>query len=221
MSEVVHGQPHVHHPAKLVKRVGWGFIGLYVLAYMGTWLALLAPVLVTLALKVNDLVGQDEAANALGLVAGAGALVAMIGNPFFGKLSDRTTSRLGMRRPWMLIGFGGGVVGLLIVAIAPTIAFVLIGWCLAQLAFNALLAAQVTVLPDQVPPQQRGAVSGVLGMAMPIALIAGTYVVQLVAPNQLAMFLFPAAVGGVFILLFAVVLKDRRLDAADKPVVAA
>jgi hypothetical protein len=41
----------------------------------------------------------------------------------------------------------------------------LVGWCLAQLFFNALLAAEVAVLPDQVPAAQRGLVAGVLGSA--------------------------------------------------------
>ena len=44
------------------------------------------------------------------------------------------------------------------VAVAPNIAVVLVGWCIAQVFFNALLAAQVAVLPDQVPVPQRGLV---------------------------------------------------------------
>src|SRR5271155_1148738 len=79
-------------------RVGWGFISLYTFAYMSTSLLFLAPVLVTLALKVNSLVGIKQAPGSLALVAGIGALVAMVGNPFFGRMSDRTASRLGMRR---------------------------------------------------------------------------------------------------------------------------
>src|SRR5438874_9162406 len=80
-------------------RVGWGFISLYTLAYMSTCLLFLAPLLVTLALKVNSLVGIDRAPNSLALVTGIGALLAMVGNPFFGRMSDRTASPLGMRRP--------------------------------------------------------------------------------------------------------------------------
>src|SRR6202022_983224 len=95
----------------------------------------IAPLLVTLALKVNSLVGIERAPNSLALVAGTGALLAMVGNPFFGKMSDRTASRLGMRRPWMVIGLVGGSLGILIVALAPSIAVVLVGWCLAQLFF--------------------------------------------------------------------------------------
>ena len=58
----------------------------------------------------------------------------------------------------MVIGLAGGTIGILIVAVAPTIPVVLVGWCTAQLFFNALLAAQVAVLPDQVPVSQRGRV---------------------------------------------------------------
>src|SRR4051794_37031569 len=82
-------------------RVSPGFIALYALAYISTSLLFLAPLLVTLALKVNSLVGTERAPNSLSLVAGVAALLAMFANPFFGRLSDRTSSRWGMRRPWI------------------------------------------------------------------------------------------------------------------------
>ena len=201
----------------IAHRVGWGFISLYTLAYMSTSLLFIAPLLVTLALKVNSLVGIDRAPNSLALVAGIGALLAMVGNPFFGRMSDRTASPLGMRRPWMVTGLAGGSLGILIVALAPSIPVVLVGWCIAQLFFNALLAAMVAVLPDQVPSVQRGLVSGVLGVCLPIASVCGTFLVKLFAGSLLAMFLAPCAIGGFFVLLFAVTLNDRRLARADKP----
>jgi len=200
-----------------VHRVGWRFIALYVLAFMGTNLVFLAPLLVTLPLKINALVGIERAPGSLALVAGIGALVAMFGNPFFGRMSDRTTSKLGMRRPWMVMGLAGGCLGIVVVALAPNILVVLAGWCIAQLFFNALLAAQVAVLPDQVPPAQRGMVSGVLGVCLPVAAVSGTLLVKLFAGNPLATFLVPCGLGGFFILLFAVALKDRRLATADRP----
>jgi len=203
--------------APAAHRVGPGFISLYTLAYVGTILLFLAPLLVSLALKINSLVGIDQAPNSLALVTGVGALLAMVANPFFGRMSDRTSSRLGMRRPWMVIGMLGGSFGIGIVAVAPSIPVVLAGWCTAQLFFNALLAALVAVLPDQVPTAQRGMVSGVLGVCLPIAAVSGTFVVQLFTGNQLAMFLVPCGIGGLLILLFAVTLKDRRLAKADKP----
>jgi MFS family permease len=200
-----------------VQRVSATFIALYTLAYMGTCLLFLAPLLVTLALKVNSLVGIERAPTRLALVAGIGALLAMVSNPFFGMLSDRTSSPWGMRRPWMVIGLVGGSVGVLVVALAPTIAVVLVGWCIAQLCFNALLAVMIAVLPDQVPPAQRGLVAGILGICLPIAAVSGTFLVQMFASRPLAMFLVPCGIGGFFILLFAATLNDRRLAEAAKP----
>lgn len=201
----------------VVPPVGWRFIALYTLASVSTSLLFLAPLLVTLALKVNSLVGPERAPNSLSLVAGVGALLAMVANPFFGRLSDRTSSRLGMRRPWMVVGLLGGSLGVVVVALAPNIPVVLLGWCIAQVSFNALLAALVAVLPDQVPPAQRGSVAGVLGVCVPVASVTGTFLVKLFSGSQLAMFLAPCAIGGVFILLFAATLDDRRLSTADKP----
>jgi MFS family permease len=199
------------------ERVGAMFIALYVLAFMSTCLVFLAPVLVTLPLKVNALVGAAAAPGSLALVAGTGAFLAMFANPFFGKLSDRTSSRFGMRRPWMIIGLVGGSLGILVVALAPSLPLVLLGWCIAQLFFNALLAAEAAVLPDQVPFAQRGLVAGVLGVCVPVASMTGTFVVQLFTGNEVAMFLAPCAIGGFFIVLFAARLNDRRLPRDEKP----
>jgi MFS family permease len=199
------------------RRVSGQFIVLFTSAQLGTSLLFLAPLLVTLALKVNSLVGIEQAPASLGLVTGVASLLAMVSNPFFGKLSDRTASRLGMRRPWMIIGLVGGSLGVLTVALAPSIPVVLLGWCAAQLFFNALLAALVAVLPDQVPQVQRGLVSGALGICVPIASVSGTFIVQLFTGNQLAMFLAPCVVGALLVLPFVVTLRDRRLDKADRP----
>jgi MFS family permease len=192
-------------------------MSLYTLAFMSTSLVFLAPLLVTLPLRVNSLVGIEQAPKSLALVTGIGALVAMLGNPFFGRMSDRTLSRLGMRRPWMVIGLVGGTLGILVVALAPNIPVVLVGWCIAQLFFNALLAALIAVLPDQVLGAQRGLVSGVLGVCLPIAAVSGTFLVKLFTGHPIATFLVPCATGGFFILLFALALKDRRLARADRP----
>ena len=171
----------------------------------------------SLALKVNDLVGIDDAPKNLALVTGVGSLLAIVSNPLFGRLSDRTTSALGMRRPWMIVGLVGGAVGTLTVALAPSIGVVLVGWCIAQVFLNALLAAQAAILPDQVPTVQRGLVSGILGVCLPAASVAATYLVQAFEGRQLMMFLAPLLVGGVLVGIFITSLHDRRLDAADKP----
>ena len=198
-------------------RVGWGFVTFYTLSYLGTSLLFMAPLAVTLALKVNDLVGKDAAPASLALVAGVGSAVSLFANPLFGRLSDRTSSRWGMRRPWMLGGLLGGTTGIVVVANATNVATVVLGWSVAQLFFNAVLAVHVAVLPDQVPSTQRGLVSGVLGICLPLASIGATFVVKLFSGHPLAMVLVPCAVGGAFIVVFAANLDDRRLAAEAKP----
>lgn len=197
-------------------RVGWGFITLHALAYTGTWLALLTPVLVTIALKIRQL-APESAASSLSLVLGLGAFFALIGNPLFGRLSDRTTSRFGMRRPWLIGGVICGAVALLMIATATTVGMVLAGWCLAQLAFNAVLAAIIAVLPDQVPIEQRGTVAGVMGICLPLGQVSGTFLVQSVASSTLLMFMMPATICVVLVLIFALSLRDRRLAPGTAP----
>jgi MFS family permease len=200
-----------------LRRVGPGFLLMYMLAYTGTSLLFLAPLLVSLALKVDDLVGIGAAPGRLALVTSVGSLLAMVANPLFGRLSDRTGSAWGMRRPWMLIGLAAGSLGILIVALAPTIAVVLLGWCTAQVFFNALLAALAAVMPDRVPTAQRGMVAGILAVSLPIASVVGTFLVQLFDGNVLTMLLVPCGVGGFFVLLFVARLTDRRLAAGGRP----
>lgn len=213
---VTGSRPGVPEPTG-VRRVGWRFVALYTLAYTGTCLVLISPLLITLALKVDSLVGIDRAPDSLALVAGVGALVALVANPFFGRMSDRTVSRFGRRRPWMVLGLVAGCLGTAVVALAPAVPVVLVGWCLAQVGFNALLAALVAVLPDQVPTAQRGLVAGALGVCVPVASVTGTFLVDAFTGNQLAQFGLPCVVAGSLVLLFAATTGDRRLAPTDRP----
>ena len=99
-----------------MREVGKLFVALYALAFLSTTLLFIAPLLVTLALKINSLVGLEQAPSNLALVAGTGAFLAMFANPLLGMLSDRTSWRLGRRRTWMLVGLLRGTSGVLVVA---------------------------------------------------------------------------------------------------------
>jgi MFS family permease len=202
-----------HAPAS-TRAVGWRFIFVYALGYTGTWLALLTPVLVSLALRLRQL-SPATATQDLALVLSVGAIFAIVSNPIFGHLSDRTRSRFGRRRPWLVIGMLCGMAALLITARAESVTFVLVGWCLAQLAFNAVLAAMVAILPDQVPEEQRGTVSGVIAICLPLGQALGTLVVRGVSESTLLIFLLPAALGTLVVLLLAWTLPDRVTTAND------
>lgn len=193
--------------------VGLGFIIIYTLAYFGVWMALLTPLVVSLALRVNEIApGNKEAA--LSWILGIGAAVAMLSNPIAGQLSDRTSSRMGMRRPWLVGGMALGLVGLYLMSTSATVLGVGVGWCVAQLGFNAVLAAIIAVLPDQVPEKQRGRVCGALGVCIQLGVVAGVSLTK-VAGSTSNMFMLPGAIAAVLMLIFVFVLKDRQLEKSE------
>jgi MFS family permease len=194
------------------------FVAIYALAYAALWLALLTPAIITLALRVRQL-AADNAAEPISRVLMAGAIVALVSNPVFGALSDSTRSRFGRRRPWLVGGVLCGCASLAVIGLAPTVNVVLLGWCAAQLSFNAVLAAMVAIIPDRIPPAQRGTVVGILGVCMPIGQITGTYLVQLLSVSMLMALLVPGAIGVAGILALAYTL-GREPGAAAPGVLA-
>jgi MFS family permease len=198
------------------RQVGWVFMLVYGMAYMGLWMALLPPILAGLTMRVRA-IAPAHATGSLSLVVSVGALMALLGNPFFGRLSDRTTSRFGMRRPWLIAGALGGMAGLAVIATAVSVPQLLLGWCITQLAYNAELAALAAIFADQVPPTQRGTVSGIVGISLPLGMIGGTFLVQALADSTLAMFLVPATIALVSVLILVRMAPDQRLAATQRP----
>jgi MFS family permease len=198
------------------KPVGKLFMLLYMLAMIGAYASILTPAIIGLSLKMFE-INPEHASQNLSLVVGIGAVFALIANPLFGRLSDRTASRFGMRRPWLIGGALAGLAALLVTANAQHLGVIVVAWSVAQLAYNAVLAAGLAVLADQVPVRQRGTVSGFLGISIGVGTLAGMFMASLFSSDLFWMFMAPGLAGGVFILLFALKLKDRRLARQDRP----
>lgn len=109
-------------------------------------------------------VGNAQQALALGWLSAVGALVALLIQPLTGLMSDRTTSRFGRRRPYILLAAIIYLAGMLALAAAPAFAVFVLGFVLAQVAANIGTAAYQGLLPDRVPAAQRGTASGYLGL---------------------------------------------------------
>jgi MFS family permease len=183
---------------------------------LGSYMAILTPVTITLALKIQALVGNEDKAAAFGLTAAIGAIFAILFNPLGGRLSDRTVARFGMRRPWIIGGAIGGVLSLLLIAVANSLWMVILGWCLVEIFINSAQAAANATMADQVPDYRRGAVSGIVGLGLPIALLVGSIIVNAFA-GEVARFVVPGGLMVLFAIFFCVVLRDRRLEKKDVP----
>ncbi len=171
--------------AEPTQRVGWGTIIVLALANLGIWTAFFTPIQFLLPLQVEGLT-PDSKETSLSLVLTLGALVSLISNPLAGALSDRTGSRLGRRRPWVLWSSVAAVAVLLLLPLAPVVGALALGWAMAQLTLNASYAAVTAVIPDQVPVGQRGTVSAVVGAAQPMGVMVGAAIVALIPQTGVA-----------------------------------
>ena len=163
-----------------------------VLAQFGAFIAVFAPSFIALSISVGTLTPEDRVVN-LGIVLAPGAFIALVAQPLFGRLSDRTTWSFGKRRSWILIGTLGGLVGLTILAFANSIPLLTIGWAVAQFFINAVSCACHAVIPDQIPTRLRGRVSAWFGIVLTGAQVAAVYTVIWVAAIPPLMYLVPAA----------------------------
>lgn len=185
-----------------------GYVRRLAVAQLGVNMALLAPVIGGLSVKIQHLVGVEAAPTQLGLVTGAGAAFALVSQPVAGRLSDRCTSRWGMRRPFVAAGAVAMVLGLVVCALAESVPVLLLGWCFTQAAANVALAGLGATVADQVPDARRGVVSGVVGAVVPLGIVTGA-VLLAVLPTDALRFLVPGIVALVGGLWFSSRLKDK------------
>jgi len=210
--------PHEHHWFKEpTKEVGPKYVGGLVFAQLIFFIALLGPAIVGIGLKVQSAIPLEDQIPAIGVIGGFGALAAVVGNVFFGRLSDRTTSRFGRRRPWIVGGTVVMTLAFLVMATGDTVPVITAGWCLAQLGANATLAPFVATISDQVPKFQRGSVSALLGIAQNVGILGGTYLAQLLQDQLVVLFVVPAIFAIGAMLLFAIILPDQRLTVKPAP----
>jgi MFS family permease len=123
---------------------------------------------------VIDLVGRKHEGVALGVLEGIGSLMAVVWQPVIGAVSDRTRSRWGRRRPFIAIGTVGDVIFLVGLALSGSYWLVVIFYFLLQTASNTAQGPYQALMPDVVPPAQRGTASGYYGVSNVIGLLAGT-----------------------------------------------
>jgi MFS family permease len=168
-----------------------------------------------MALKVQAMVGPERAPGVTGLILGVGAIASLLAGPVFGRLSDRTTSRFGQRRPWLVGGALVLAVSLLAVAMSTSLPLILVAWFVAQIGAGAALAALVATIADQIPSRQRGTVAALVGAVQYISILVAVVLARALTSDMLALFMIPASMAVIGVLFYALVLPDKVL--AHKP----
>ena len=205
----VTAEPSVTAPTALtdLPPVSAAYIWLMVLAQLGVFVAFITPMAISLSIRLTALApGQEQV---LGYILGAGSAAAMIAGPLLGTLSDRTRTRFGRRRPWMMLGVLIGVVSLFVMALAPSILTLGLGWVLAQISWGSMVLSNLGASQaDRLPEAQRGKVAGLVGFATQIGPVLGFLIAGGLARDHLLLFLVPGAVGVLLNTLFIAFIRE-------------
>ncbi|GAA2066411.1 MFS transporter [Leifsonia soli] len=169
--------------AEPVRKVPGRWIAAFAVAWLGVWMAQLAPIQKLLPDQVQAQLHSDSWVDnviAFGVISGISGVCAIVAYPLTGALSDRTTSRFGRRRPWIAAGAVVFAVSLVLLGLQTTMVGMGVFWSLALTGFCILTAALTATISDQVPVDQRGYVSGWISAPQAIGIILGVALVTYV-----------------------------------------
>jgi MFS family permease len=123
---------------------------------------------------------------ALGGMRSAGLVIAMLVQPAAGMLSDRSSSRFGRRRPYILVGALFDCLFLLAIALSRNYWALLIAILLIQFSSNVSHGPLQGLIPDLVPEDQRSHASAVKSIMelLPVVLV-GMTIARMVSPEPL------------------------------------
>ena len=146
-------------------------LSVYWIAIGYLWNSLTALILPDMIIQ---LVGRAHEGLAASFLKSLGTLVAIVWQPVVGGVSDRTVTRWGRRRPFIVAGTAGDVLFLIGIALAGNYWWLVVFYFLLQFASNTAQAPYQGLLPDVVPEAQRAEASGFYGVANLVGIASGT-----------------------------------------------
>ncbi len=152
--------------------VSWTFRGLLGLASLISGITSVAIKQLLLPSQ-TALIDPNNKVTSVAIIAAAGGVAALIAAPLAGAFSDRTVSRFGRRRPWIVGGLIMAVLSLLLMAFSTSIPMLLVGDVLEQISVDFVFSTLNAVIPDKVPPRQRAVVAAFVGMSPIVGGVVG------------------------------------------------
>lgn len=155
---------------------------------------------------------------ALGAMRSAGLVIAMLVQPAAGLLSDRSASRFGRRRPYILIGALFDCLFLVAIALSWNYWALLIAILLIQFSSNISHGPLQGLIPDLVPEEQRGRASAVKAIMelLPVILV-GLTIAKMVGAGHLDAAIFVTGVSLLVVTIITVIfVKETPLK--EKPI---
>lgn len=166
--------------------------------------------------------GEFIASSALiGLIMGFDNFLGLTMQPYFGSLSDRTRSRWGRRRPFLLIGMPIAAIAIAMIPISLSLGLValLITTGVLNLSMSLFRSPAVALMPDLTPSPLRSKANGIInfmgGIGAVIAIVGGAYLYNI---NPGYPFLPAAVIMLIVFLLFFTVIREPVIPPPDSGV---
>jgi MFS family permease len=203
-----------------IRKVPARWIAFFATAWLGIWMAQLTPIQLLLPLQIQEQLKTDywvDNVVAFGIISAIAGACAIIAYPLTGALSDRTTSRFGRRRPWIVSGTLVFALSLLVLGQQTTMAGIGVFWSTALVGFCMLTASLTATISDQVPVNQRGFVSGWVSAPQAVGTILGILLVTSLALTSFVGYAAMAILLVITVLPFVLLTKDAVLPASERP----
>ena len=171
---------------------------------------------IILPMLVSLMAPESLKGSALGVMTSIGLILAVIVQPAAGALSDRTTSRWGRRRPYILVGTLFDLVFLLGIALAGNYWLLLGAYLLLQISSNVAHGPYQGLIPDLVPEDRRGAASGAKQMAEIMGIIVTSKVTAYLM-GQGQVWAAMGAIGAFLLITMLITLFAIREEPAPRP----
>ncbi len=173
---------------------------------------IVVPIVPTLVIQL----GQVSAAQAslwMGALLAAFSIMQFLCAPVLGALSDRFG-----RRPVLLAALGGMCINYLLLAWAPTLAWLFLGRVIAG-ATAASYSTATAYIADVTPPEKRAQRFGLVGAMFGLGFVAGPAIGGLLGAYDLRLpFLASAVLAGLNVLFAALILPESLPAALRRPI---
>jgi MFS family permease len=211
-------QSAMAEPTKPVTRAWSGY---WSLANFGIFLAYYGTQQILLPRQTNAITGSDAAAVSAQSWANIwAAVVAIVVSILAGALSDRTLHRTGRRQIWVVYGVTLAVVAFVFQGLQHGVVGVVIGWVVFQAGYATITVALNAAIPDDVPVNQRGTLSGYLAVGTALGPLVGVVVVTFMLTGILDAYVGLAVLLAALVLPFALRTRGRPLRADERPPLA-
>ncbi|MDR1388132.1 MAG: MFS transporter [Propionibacteriaceae bacterium] len=164
-----------------------------------------------LPLWLQELDPESKVAN-YGLLGTLAAICAIVAQPLWGGLSDRTRTRWGRRAPWITAGVAGLAICISLLGASRQFALILLVACAVSTCYSMFSAPLTAIVADRTPVERRGVMSALGGAGAYLGVLGGVLAVSLFASQLRTGFVACAVFAAVLGLPLALGLRrDSRL----------